>query len=186
MRLLPLVLVVGTALPAWGTVCPESPRPPLQATGTLDVVAGDPVQLEAATAPLQMLILTHAQGQDEVTNLSRSLALEFGQNANLRQVVLIDGTRLRLLEPLVLAAIERSQPTEPELISPYVSVAVDFGGEQVLPLHELAIATLPGINPLRQSVALLLDAQGTVLAGFQDLAATELSIRQCLRTVINS
>lgn len=132
-----------------------------------------------------MLILTHSRGQEEGASLSRSLAREFGQNADLRQVVLIDGTRLRRVQPLVLAAIEHAQPTEPELISPYVSVAVDFAGEQVLPLQAIAIATVPGINPRTQSVALLLDSQGTVLAGFSDLATTELSIRQCLRTVLN-
>jgi hypothetical protein len=112
------------------------------------------------------------------------LALEFGQNPRLRQIVLVDGRGLLLVRHLVLQAIRESVPTDPRLVSPFVYVSVDFEGETIQKLQEIAAAALPGINFRRQAVLLLLDGQGTLLSGFADLEQSNLSIRRCIRTLM--
>ncbi|WP_457501201.1 hypothetical protein [Thermostichus sp. MS-CIW-39] len=133
---------------------------------------------------IQALILTNSQTRSQSEALSKSLALEFGQNPRLRQIVLVDGRGLLLVRHLVLQAIRESVPTDPRLVSPFVYVSVDFEGETIQKLQEIAAATLPGINFRQQAALLLLDGQGTLLSGFADLERSNLSIRRCIRTLI--
>ncbi|MEN9260588.1 MAG: hypothetical protein Q6L60_06455 [Thermostichus sp. HHBFW_bins_43] len=133
---------------------------------------------------IQALILTNGRTRSESEALSRSLALEFGQNPRLRQIVLVDGRGLILLRDLVLQFIRDSVPTDPRLVSEYVYVSVDFEGEIVEGIQEVISEALPGIDLRQQAALLLLDGQGTPVSGFADLEQSNLEIRRCIRTLI--
>ncbi len=163
--------------------CPSNGNPHASFDLKLESVAGDQLDLSRYDG-LQALILTNSQTRSQAEALSKSLALEFGQNPRLRQIVLVDGRGLLLVRNLVLQAIRESVPTDPRLVSPFVHVFVDFEGSTIQKLQEVAAEALPGIDFRRQAALLLLDKQGTLLGGFTNLDQSNLSIRQCIRTHI--
>ncbi|MFS8907403.1 hypothetical protein [Synechococcus sp. OH2] len=167
--------------PAQAGNCPSKGSPNASLDLKLESVAGDPLDLSSSDG-LQVLILTNSQTRSQAEALSKSLALEFGQNPRLRRIVLIDGRGLLLVRNLVLQAIRDSVPTDPRLVSPFVYVSVDFEGSAIQKLQEVAAEVLPGIDFRRQAALLLLDSQGTLLSGFADLEQSNLRIRQCIRT----
>jgi hypothetical protein len=163
--------------------CPSNGNPQASLDLKLESVAGDQLDLSRYDG-LQALILTNSQTRSQSEALSKSLALEFGQNPRLRQIVLVDGRGLLLVRNLVLQVIRESVPTDPRLVSPFVHVSVDFEGSTIQKLQEVAAEALPGIDFRRQAALLLLDEQGTLLSGFANLDQSNLSIRQCIRTHI--
>lgn len=163
--------------------CPSNGNPQASLDLKLESVAGDQLDLSRYDG-LQALILTNSQTRSQSEALSKSLALEFGQNPRLRQIVLVDGRGLLLVRNLVLQVIRESVPTDPRLVSPFVHVSVDFEGSTIQKLQEVATEALPGIDFRRQAALLLLDEQGTLLSGFANLDQSNLSIRQCIRTHI--
>lgn len=175
------LLSAGPLAPAQAGNCPSKGSPNASLDLKLESVAGDPLDLSSSDG-LQVLILTNSQTRSQAEALSKSLALEFGQNPRLRQIVLIDGRGLLLVRNLVLQAIRDSVPTDPRLVSPFVYVSVDFEGSAIQKLQEVAAEVLPGIDFRRQAALLLLDSQGTLLSGFADLEQSNLRIRQCIRT----
>ncbi len=175
------LLSAGPLAPAQAGNCPSKGSSNASLDLKLESVAGDPLDLSSSDG-LQVVILTNSQTRSQAEALSKSLALEFGQNPRLRQIVLIDGRGLLLVRNLVLQAIRDSVPTDPRLVSPFVYVSVDFEGSAIQKLQEVAAAALPGIDFRRQAALLLLDSQGTLLSGFADLEQSNLRIRQCIRT----
>ncbi|PIK85197.1 hypothetical protein SYN63AY4M2_01230 [Synechococcus sp. 63AY4M2] len=163
--------------------CPSNGNPQASLDLKLESVAGDQLDLSRYDG-LQALILTNSQTRSQSEALSKSLALEFGQNPRLRQIVLVDGRGLLLVRNLVLQVIRESVPTDPRLVSPFVHVSVDFEGSTIQKLQEVAAEALPGINFRQQAALLLLDGQGTLLSGFADLEQSNLSIRRCIRTLM--
>ncbi|MEN9202702.1 MAG: hypothetical protein Q6K80_01980 [Thermostichus sp. DG_1_6_bins_120] len=170
------------AKPAQANSCPSN------STGgslsfKLESIFGDQLNLGQYEG-IQALILTNSRTRSESESLSKSLALEFGQNPHLRQIVLVDGRGLILVKGLVIQAIRDSVPKDPRLVSEYVYVSVDFEGETVEQVEAVISATLPGINLRQQAALLLLDGQGTPVSGFTNLEQSNLKIRQCIRTLI--
>ena len=175
------LLSSGPLAPAQAGNCPSNGSPNASLDLKLESVSGDQLDLSQYDG-LQALILTNSQTRSQAEALSKSLALEFGQNPRLRQIVLVDGRGLLLVRNLVLQVIRESTPTDPRLVSPFVHVSVDFEGATIQRLQEVAAEVLPGIDFRRQAALLLLDGQGTLLSGFADLEQSNLSIRQCIRT----
>ncbi|WP_244349015.1 hypothetical protein [Thermostichus vulcanus] len=152
-------------------------------TFTIENVFGGTVDLGQYDG-IQALILTNGRTRSESESLSKSLALEFGQNPRLRQIVLVDGRGLVLLQDFVLQFIRESVPTDPRLVSQYVYVAVDFEGETVQGIQEVVSEAIPGIDLRQQAALLLLDGEGSPIGGFKNLDQSNLKIRQCIRTLI--
>jgi hypothetical protein len=177
------LLSQGAFDPAQAGNCPSNGNPQASLDLKLESVAGDQLDLSRYDG-LQALILTNSQTRSQSEALSKSLALEFGQNPRLRQIVLVDGRGLLLVRNLVLQVIRESVPTDPRLVSPFVHVSVDFEGSTIQKLQEVAAEALPGIDFRRQAALLLLDEQGTLLSGFANLDQSNLSIRQCIRTLM--
>jgi len=177
------LLLAGAFDPVQAGNCPSNGDPKASLDLKVESVSGDRLDLSRYDG-IQALILTNSQTRSQSEALSKSLALEFGRNPRLRQIVLIDGRGLLLVRNLVLQVIRESVPTDPRLVSPFVYVSVDFEGETIQKLQEIAAATLPGINFRQQAALLLLDGQGTLLSGFADLERSNLSIRRCIRTLI--
>jgi hypothetical protein len=177
------LLFLGPLAPAQAGNCPSNGSPNVSLDLKLESISGDPLDLGSYHG-LQALILTNRQTRSQAEALSTSLALEFGHNPRLRQVVLIDGRGLQLVRDLVLQAIRESVPTDPRLASPFVHVSVDFEGAAIQKLQEIAAEVLPGIDFRRQAALLLLDGRGTLLSGFANLDQSNLRIRQCIRTRI--
>lgn len=175
------LLSAGPLAPAQAGNCPSNGNPQASLDLKLESVSGDRLDLSQYDG-IQAVILTNSQTRSQAEALSKSLALEFGQNPRLRQIVLVDGRGLLLVRNLVLQAIRESAPTDPRLVSPFVYVSVDFEGATIQRLQEVAAEVLPGIDFRRQAALLLLDNQGTLLGGFANLDQSNLSIRQCIRT----
>ncbi len=161
--------------------CPSNGNPQASLDLKLESLSGDQLDLSQYDG-IQAVILTNSQTRSQAEALSKSLALEFGQNPRLRQIVLVDGRGLLLVRNLVLQVIRESVPTDPRLVSPFVHVSVDFEGATIQRLQEVAAEVLPGIDFRRQAALLLLDGQGTLLGGFANLDQSSLRIRQCIRT----
>ena len=177
------LLSQGAFDPAQAGNCPSNGNPKTSLDLKVESVSGDRLDLSRYEG-IQALILTNSQTRSQSEALSKSLALEFGRNPRLRQIVLVDGRGLLLVRNLVLQVIRESVPTDPRLVSPFVYVSVDFEGATIQKLQEIAAAALPGINFRQQAALLLLDGQGTLLSGFADLEQSNLSIRRCIRTLM--
>ncbi|WP_041438282.1 MULTISPECIES: hypothetical protein [unclassified Synechococcus] len=177
------LLSQGAFDPVQAGNCPSNGNPKTSLDLKVESVSGDRLDLSRYEG-IQALILTNSQTRSQSEALSKSLALEFGQNPRLRQIVLVDGRGLLLVRNLVLQVIRESVPTDPRLVSPFVHVSVDFEGSTIQKLQEVAAEALPGIDFRRQAALLLLDEQGTLLSGFANLDQSNLSIRQCIRTHI--
>ena len=177
------LLVAGASGPVQAGNCPNNGNREESLAFKVESVFGGQLDLSRYDG-IQALILTNSQTRSQSEALSKSLALEFGQNPRLRQIVLVDGRGLLLVRHLVLQAIRESVPTDPRLVSPFVYVSVDFEGATIQKLQEIAAAALPGINFRQQAALLLLDGQGTLLSGFADLEQSNLSIRRCIRTLM--
>ncbi|MFS8873481.1 hypothetical protein NW870_10615 [Synechococcus sp. R50.1] len=178
-----VLLLAGAFDPVQAGNCPSNGNRDESLAFKVESVFGGQLDLSRYDG-IQALILTNSQTRSQSEALSKSLALEFGRNPRLRQIVLVDGRGLLLVRNLVLQVIRESVPTDPRLVSPFVYVSVDFEGETIQKLQEIAAATLPGINFRQQAALLLLDGQGTLLSGFADLERSNLSIRRCIRTLI--
>jgi hypothetical protein len=177
------LLLAGAFDPVQAGNCPSNGNRDESLAFKVESVFGGQLDLSRYDG-IQALILTNSQTRSQSEALSKSLALEFGRNPRLRQIVLVDGRGLLLVRNLVLQVIRESVPTDPRLVSPFVYVSVDFEGETIQKLQEIAAATLPGINFRQQAALLLLDGQGTLLSGFADLERSNLSIRRCIRTLM--
>lgn len=178
-----VLLLAGAFDPVQAGNCPSNGNRDESLAFKVESVFGGQLDLSRYDG-IQALILTNSQTRSQSEALSKSLALEFGRNPRLRQIVLVDGRGLLLVRNLVLQVIRESVPTDPRLVSPFVYVSVDFEGATIQKLQEIAAATLPGINFRQQAALLLLDGQGTLLSGFADLERSNLSIRRCIRTLI--
>lgn len=177
-----LLSLLGIVEPVQANSCPNNGNKG-SLTFKVESIFGDQLDLGQYDG-IQALILTNSRTRSESESLSKSLALEFGKNPRLRQIVLVDGRGLVLLRDLVLQFIRESIPTDPRLVSEYVHVSVDFAGETVEDIQEIISDTLPGIDLRQQAVLLLLDGQGTPVSGFSNLEQSNLKIRQCIRTLI--
>ncbi len=177
------LLSLGIIEPAQASSCPNNGNREGSLTFKVESVFGGQLDLGQYDG-IQALILTNSRTRSESESLSKSLALEFGQNPRLRQIVLVDGRGLLLVRDLVLQFIRDSVPTDPRLVSEYVYVSVDFEGEKVEKIQAIVLDALPGINLRQQAALLLLDEQGTPVSGFTDLEQSNLQIRQCIRALI--
>ena len=178
-----VLLLAGAFDPVQAGNCPSNGNRDESLAFKVESVFGGQLDLSRYDG-IQALILTNSQTRSQSEALSKSLALEFGQNPRLRQIVLVDGRGLLLVRNLVLQVIRESVPTDPRLVSPFVHVSVDFEGSTIQKLQEVAAEALPGIDFRRQAALLLLDEQGTLLSGFANLDQSNLSIRQCIRTLM--
>ncbi|MEN9231243.1 MAG: hypothetical protein Q6L68_10080 [Thermostichus sp. DG02_5_bins_236] len=177
------MLSLGIAKPAQANSCPNNGN-----RGSLafkvESIFGDQLDLGRYDGGIQALILTNSRTRSESESLSKSLALEFGQNPRLRQIVLVDGRGLILVRGLVIQSIRDSVPRDPRLVSEYVYVSVDFEGETIEEVQAVVSEALPGIDLRQQAALLLLDGEGSAIGGFKNLDQSNLEIRQCIRTLI--
>ena len=146
-----VLLLAGAFDPVQAGNCPSNGNRDESLAFKVESVFGGQLDLSRYDG-IQALILTNSQTRSQSEALSKSLALEFGRNPRLRQIVLVDGRGLLLVRNLVLQVIRESVPTDPRLVSPFVYVSVDFEGATIQKLQKIAAAALPGINFRRQAV----------------------------------
>ncbi|MEN9259881.1 MAG: hypothetical protein Q6L60_02870 [Thermostichus sp. HHBFW_bins_43] len=140
-------------------------------------IHGDILNLAEFPDGLQAVILTNRTTAQQSVDISRRMDLEFGQYQGFRQIIVIDGTGMAAFRDLVLHTLRRDYPVS-EQGSPYL--AVDFSGESVMPLKDLARQVLPSADPRRQALLFLADGRGDLLGAY-NLQEPTLLAQQCLR-----
>ncbi|MEN9223951.1 MAG: hypothetical protein Q6M54_00600 [Thermostichus sp. DRC_bins_24] len=165
------------ASPTWAESACLKGRDPLVLSIQPESIHGDILNLAEFPDGLQAVILTNRTTAQQSVDISRRMDLEFGQYQGFRQIIVIDGTGMAAFRDLVLHTLRRDYPVS-EQGSPYL--AVDFSGESVMPLKDLARQVLPSADPRRQALLFLADGRGDLLGAY-NLQEPTLLAQQCLR-----
>ncbi len=155
--------------------------PPPIITGTLNTLNDEAVKLSQFEQGIQSVILANRRSSTQAESASEGIEIEFGRYEFFRQVVVVDGRGLQMVQDLAMSMVRDQLPHSSG--SPFIGF--DFEGNLVENLSEIAAQVLPDLNLKQEAVLLIVDGQGQVLS-VHNLSESSLLVRQCLREQIHS